>query len=82
MSNPRALPQRGGVVVIVRSPTEPVYISDTASIRSLLADASVWRIAQQDHGATGVYLLPSGNGSWCMTVAQNLRAKYTPVMNK
>ena len=82
MSNLRALPQRGGLVAIVRSPSEPVYIADTASIRGLLAEAGMWRLAQQDHGATGVYMLPSGNGDWCRSVANSLRARYTPVMNR
>lgn len=82
MSNPRALPQRGGVVAIVRSPSEPVYIADTVSIRALLADGGMWQLAQRDHGATGVYLLPSGNDDWCRAVAINLRARYTPVMNR
>ena len=82
MSNPRALSQRGGVVVIVRNPAEPIYIADTASIRGLLADGGMWQMAQSDHGATGVYLLPSGNGDWCRAVANNLRARYTPVMNR
>lgn len=82
MSNPRALPQRGGVVAIVRTPEEPIYFADTPSIRGLLSEAGMWQIAQREFGATAVYLLPSGNGDWCRAVADNLRARYTPVMNR
>jgi hypothetical protein len=82
MTNPRALPSRGGVIAIVRSPSDPVYIADTASVRAILIDAGLWRIAQQEHGAKGVYLLTSGNEDWRQSVAQNLRARYSPVMNR
>lgn len=80
MTNPKAFAARGGVVVIVRDPSEPVYISDTLSIRNLLI-SGLWQRAQHDFGAAGVYLLPSGNSDWCRNVAQNLRAKYAPKMN-
>jgi len=81
MTNPRALPQRGGVVVIVRGPQEPVYISDASSIRGLLSEAGIWHRAKHEFGAAGVYLLASGNTDWCRNVAENLRDRYRPTMN-
>jgi len=80
MTNPKAFASRGGVVVIVRDSSEPVYIADTSSIRNLLI-SGIWQRAQNDFGAKGVYLLSSGNGDWCRSVAENLRARYAPTMN-
>lgn len=81
MTNLRALPQRGGVVVVVRGPQEPIYISDAASIRGVLTDAGIWHRAKHEFGAAGVYLLASGNADWCRNVAESLRSKYRPAMN-
>lgn len=80
MTNPRALPLRGGVVVIARESSEPVYISDTLSIQDLLISGT-WHRARHEFKAAGVYLLPSGNSDRCRSVAENLRARYAPVMN-
>ncbi len=80
MTNPRALPLRGGVVVIARESSEPVYISDTLSIQNLLISGT-WHRARNEFSGAGVYLMPSGNSDWCRNVAQNLRARYAPKMN-
>lgn len=82
MTNLRGLPQRGGVVVISKSEPEPVYIADVASVRDLLMRTDVWKRAQREHGAEGVYVSSSANSDWCLSAARNLRERYQPKMNR
>jgi hypothetical protein len=81
MTNPRALPERGGVVVIAKGSGDPLYIADTPSVRELLSRTDVWRRAQQEHGADGAYVSASTNAEWCRSTARDLREHYEPPMN-
>lgn len=82
MTNLKALPQRGGVVVIAKDEPEPLYIADAASVRDLFMRTDIWRRAQREYGAEGVYVSASGNSEWCISAARNLRERYRPKMNR
>ncbi|HVU22021.1 MAG TPA: hypothetical protein VHE09_14920 [Rhizomicrobium sp.] len=82
MTNLKALPQRGAVVVITKREPEPVYIADAASVRDLFMRTDIWRRAQREYGAQSVYVSASGNNDWCISAARNLRERYRPKMNR
>jgi hypothetical protein len=82
MTNLRGLPQRGGVVVITKHEPEPVYIADAASVRDLFMRTDIWKRAQREYGAEGVYVSSSANSDWCNSAARNLRERYRPKMNR
>jgi hypothetical protein len=81
MSDQRALPVRGGVIVVAKDKQTPVYIGYASSIQTHVTRANLWNTARHAHGATHVYVLPSGNASWCQSAVDNLTARYKPVMN-
>lgn len=81
MSDQRALPNRGGLIVIAKEDDTPVYIACASSIQTHMTVSNLWNIARQTHGATQVYVLPSGNMPWCERAANNLRARYKPALN-
>jgi len=80
MSNQRALPSGGGVILIAIQGM-PVYISWAAGISEYVRRADIWNAARSHHGATQLYVIPSGNVPWCQTAATSLRARYKPAMN-
>lgn len=82
MTNFKALPRGGGVVVVARDSSEPVYIAEAHCVWELLTQAGIWHRAQHDFGATAVYVIPSRNSNWCRNVADNLRNRYSPPMNR
>ncbi len=82
MTNLRGLPQRGGVVIITKREPEPVYIADAASVRDLFMLTDIWRRAQREYGAEGVYVSASANSEWCINAARDLRERYQPKMNR
>ena len=82
ISNQRALPICGGLIVVAKEGEAPVYIGYASSIRERMIVANLWNDARHGHGASRIYVLPSGNMSWGEKAANNLRARYKPAMNE